>query len=154
MKSLLTLLSCAIIMIVHAQIDTINCAGFNIRKNEIFVKREKVIVYKINEKEVSKADYEKAFTKVEEGKKGLEKCNPCWLRYYDENNKMIQEGLSYQDCGVGKVKEYFPNGKLKSEGFYKVNHTGNWDNLFDRGYCSVRDGQWIFYNDLFPELLL
>lgn len=147
MKSLLTLLSCAFLMIVHAQVDTINYAGFNLYKNDFFVKREKVTVYKVNEKEVSKAEYEKALAKVNEGKKGLERCKPCWLRYYDANNKLIQEGLSYQDCGVGKAKEYFQNGKLKSEGSYKVNETGNWDNLFDRGYCSIKEGIWIFYKE-------
>ena len=147
MKSLLTLFSCILFLIVHAQIDTVNYAGFHLCKNEIFIKRKKVTLYKINGKEVSEAAYEKAFARVDAGKQGIKKCKPCWLRYYDENERLIQEGLCYQDCGVGKVKEYFPDGKLKSEGSYKVNNTGSWDNLFDKGYCSVKDGLWISYNE-------
>lgn len=147
MKSLLTLLCYIFLMVAHAQIDTVNYAAFNLCKKEIMVKREKVTVYKINGKDVSQNDYEKAFVKVEAGKKGLENCKPCWLRYFDEHDRLLKEGVSYQDCGVGKAKEYFPDGKLRSEGSYKANKTGNWDNLFDRGYCSIKEGVWTFYKE-------
>lgn len=147
MKSLLTFISCTFFIAGHAQVDTVNYLALNLCKNDFFVKRDKVVLYKVNGKEVSKAEYEKIAAKVEAGKKDFDNCKPCWLRYYDENNKLVREGLSYQDCGVGKVKEYFPDGKLKCKGSYKVNDTGNWDNLFDKGYCSVKDGIWFFYNE-------
>ncbi len=99
--------------------------------------------YEANGKKVSKSTY----SKYESTWKNMETCCPCILKSYDENNVLLREAVSCTDCRVGVYKEFYPNGKVKLNGRYKENPTGNWDNLFERGYCSVKDGKWSYFND-------
>lgn len=78
----------------------------------------------------------------------IEDCKPCYLKTLDQNNKLLSEGLQYQDCGVGIRTEYFPNGKIKYIGHYKENTTTNWADF----KCGVRHGKWTFYNEAGKEL--
>jgi antitoxin component YwqK of YwqJK toxin-antitoxin module len=99
--------------------------------------------YEVNGKKVSKSIYDK----YESTWKNMETCCPCILKSYDENDVLIREAVSCTDCGVGVFKEFYPNGKVKLTGRYKENPTGNWKNIWDRGYCSVADGQWTYFNE-------
>lgn len=99
--------------------------------------------YKVNGKKVSKSTYDK----YESTWRNMETCCPCILKSYDENDVLIREAVSCTDCGVGVFKEFYPNGKVKLSGRYKENPTGNWENIWDRRYCSVADGQWTYFNE-------
>ncbi len=100
--------------------------------------------YEVNDNEVRKSTYRK----YDKTWKNMEDCCPCILKSYDENNILIRESVSCTDCGVGYYKEFYANGQVRISGHYKENPTENWDNISSRGYCSVPDGQWIYYNEL------
>lgn len=99
--------------------------------------------YEVNDKEVNKSTYRK----YEKTWENMENCCPCILKSYDENDILIREAVSCTDCGVGYFKEFYSNGHVKLSGSYKENPTGNWDDIWSRGYCSVPDGHWIYYNE-------
>lgn len=101
-------------------------------------------VYKLDGKKVSKSTYEKYKPNWDI----LESCCPCLLKYYDKNEILLREIVSCTDCGVGDFKEFYPNGKLKISGQYKENNSGNWDwkTIQKRGYCSVPNGKWTYFN--------
>src|SRR5690606_15139948 len=91
---------------------------------------------------VSKSTYMKYKSKW----RNMETCCPCILKSYDENDNLIRESVSCTDCGVGWFKTYYKNGIVKVSGSYKENPTGNWNNIWNRGYCSVPDGEWTFFD--------
>jgi antitoxin component YwqK of YwqJK toxin-antitoxin module len=98
--------------------------------------------YEVNGKKVSKATYRK----YESTWKNTETCCPCILKSYDENDVLIREAVSCTDCGVGWFKEFYPNGNVKLSGRYKENTSGNWNDIWVRGFCSVPDGQWTYFS--------
>jgi antitoxin component YwqK of YwqJK toxin-antitoxin module len=98
--------------------------------------------YRVNGKPSDKKSYEKYHATWA----NMETCTPCILQFYNTGDTLIQEAIMYTDCHVGWIRQYYPNGKLKVTGRYKENPTGNWDDAFDRGFCSVRDGQWVYYD--------
>jgi antitoxin component YwqK of YwqJK toxin-antitoxin module len=99
--------------------------------------------YQVNGKEVSKVTYDK----FQSTWKNMETCCPCILKFYDENDVLLRESVSCTDCGVGYFKEFYPNGNAKLTGHYKENPGGHWDDLWARGFCSVKDGEWIYFNE-------
>lgn len=99
--------------------------------------------YEVNGKTVSKSTYDK----YQSTWKNMETCCPCLLESFDENDNLIRESVSCTDCGVGRFKTYYKNGKVKLSGTYKENPTGDWKNLWDRGYCSVPNGQWTYFKE-------
>lgn len=99
--------------------------------------------YKVNGKEVSKFKYNKYDSKW----KNMENCCPCILEAYDVNENLINQTVSCTDCGVGWFKEYYMNGNIKLMGAYKGNTTGNWSNIYERGFCNVPDGKWTYFNE-------
>ena len=98
--------------------------------------------YTVNNKKVSKSIYDKYHDTWED----MSTCCPCILKSYDENDVLLSEAVSCTDCGVGYYKEFYPNGKLKLKGQFKENPTDDWNDIYKRGYCSVMDGKWLFYN--------
>ena len=98
--------------------------------------------YKANGRIVSKSTFNKYSSTWED----MENCCPCILKEYDANDNLIREKVACADCDVGWFKEFYLNGKLKLIGQYKENSTGDWNNIVKRGFCSVRDGQWIYFN--------
>lgn len=102
----------------------------------------KKMVYKVNDVVVSKEEYDK-FNSVWHN---IDKCKPCYLEHYTADDKLVAAGVQYTDCRVGDWKEFYPDGSVKISGHYKENHTGNWKSIFARGYCSVKDGDWISYS--------
>jgi antitoxin component YwqK of YwqJK toxin-antitoxin module len=101
-----------------------------------------VTVYKMNDKEVTKSNYDKYHNTW----KNMETCKPCILETYDINNKLLKKGIQYTDCPVGFWIEYFPNGKVKLIAHYKENENGDWNNAWDRGFCRP-DGAFTYFND-------
>lgn len=99
--------------------------------------------YEVNGKKVSEDTYKK----YESTWTNMETCCPCILQSYDENDVLLRESISCTDCGVGSFKEFYPNGIVKVAGHYKENPTGNWDNIWERGYCSIPNGQWTYFNE-------
>ncbi|MFT5818786.1 MAG: antitoxin component YwqK of YwqJK toxin-antitoxin module [Crocinitomix sp.] len=99
-------------------------------------------VYKVNDKSVRKSTYEK----YEHSWKNMVNCTPCILNTYDIDENLLTERVAYQDCGVGWFKSYHTNGNLKVTGFFKENTTGNWENLYDREFCSIKNSQWNYFN--------
>jgi len=98
--------------------------------------------FKINDKNVDSNTYKK-FTQFSEN---ANKCKPCILLSFDTSENLLFKRISYGDCTVGYWIEYYPNRKVKVVGHFKENASGNWDNLFDRGYCR-QDGVWTYYNN-------
>jgi antitoxin component YwqK of YwqJK toxin-antitoxin module len=47
---------------------------------------------------------------------------------------------------VGTWIEYHPNGRIKVEGQFKRNESGDWTNAWDKGLCSTRVGTWTYYS--------
>lgn len=105
--------------------------------------------FSINNKEATEPEYN-------QGLANISRCTPCIVKDYNENNIEISESVSYSDCLVGWQKIFFPNGKLKLLAQYKENISGHWDNLWERGLCSIPDGKWIYFNEqgdtLYTEL--
>jgi len=99
--------------------------------------------YEVNGRKVSKSTYDK----YQSTWGNMETCCPCILKSYDENDVLIREAVSCTDCGVGLFKEFYPNGNVKLSGRYKENPSGNWDDIWARGFCSVKDGQWTNFNE-------
>jgi hypothetical protein len=64
-----------------------------------------------------------------------------------KRDNLIRKSVSCTDCGVGWFKTYYKNGNLELTGEYKENPTGNWDDIWDRGYCSVPDGKWTYFKE-------
>jgi antitoxin component YwqK of YwqJK toxin-antitoxin module len=77
----------------------------------------------------------------------METCTPCILERFNESGILLNKAVSYTDCIVGQYIEYFENGKIKIIGHFKENDTGLWDNISDRGFCSVKHGIWNYYNE-------
>ena len=102
-----------------------------------------VSIYKVNGKPTTKVVYDK----YKNSWGNMSNCCPCYLKTYDIKEKIQTERVACQDCSVGSYTLYTKKGKVKLTGSYKENPTGNWDNLWERGYCSVKDGQWTYYNN-------
>jgi len=99
--------------------------------------------YKINNRSVKKAIYDKYNDTWE----NMATCCPCILKSYNENDILLTEAVSCTDCGVGYYKEFYPNGQLKLKGQFRENSTNNWKDIYGRGYCSIQDGMWLYFND-------
>ncbi len=72
---------------------------------------------------------------------------PYYVTMYDADDHLLWEGERFGDCGVGLDIEYYPNGKPKLIGHFKVNDSGSWDELGSRGYCSSMDGIWTYFTE-------
>ena len=102
--------------------------------------------YFVNRKEVTEAEYNWYRAAFDND------CCPCIYEYFDERYQLqaeavvCKECVECRECQVGWYKEYYLSGKLKISGQYKENPTDNWENLLERGYCSVRHGEWLYYN--------
>ena len=105
--------------------------------------------YSINNQKVNETDYN-------QGISNINLCSPCIAINFNKNDIKISETVQYSDCGVGWFKEFYPNGKIKRTGHYKENPTDNWKNIWNRGYCSVKDKKWTYFKEngdtLYSEL--
>jgi antitoxin component YwqK of YwqJK toxin-antitoxin module len=99
--------------------------------------------YYVNESEVRKIVYD-SYKKFWDN---IEKCTPCYLKSYDEDDSLMSESVQFTDCGVGIWIEYYKNGILKEKGQFKENHTGNWSNIYARGFCEVKVGEWKYFDE-------
>ena len=99
-------------------------------------------IYKANGRIVSKSTYKKYHSTWE----NMKNCCPCIRKEYDEKDILLRERVACTDCSIGWFKEFYPNGRIRLMGQYKENLTGDWDNIYDRGLCNVRDGQWVYFN--------
>lgn len=74
-------------------------------------------------------------------------CKPCYLMSYDINDVLVNASQSYGDCAIGISIDYYPTGAIKAVKYYKQNLSGDWANFYKRGYCSVRNGKWTYYDE-------
>ncbi|MET4108181.1 hypothetical protein [Hymenobacter sp. UYP22] len=81
------------------------------------------------------------------GFRSIGECTPCILARYDKDGHLYTKAVQYTDCGVGFYNEYYPSGKLKITGQHQENDTGKWDDIYDRGLCWTKTGEWIFYSE-------
>jgi hypothetical protein len=96
----------------------------------------------VNEKRIDKRAYDIYKRSMEKA----DNCRPCWIKNFTIEGEFVSEGAYYSECLIGKYFEYHSNGKLKTSGQYKENHTGIWNDLYKNGYCR-RDGLWIYYDE-------
>lgn len=101
------------------------------------------IAYMCNGNEITKKQY----TEYKKFWNALDACTPCLLNTYNDKNEMMYSAFQYKNCFCGSYKEYYAQNKLKVEGQFKQNTSGNWDNLKSRNLCSIRDGVWTYYNE-------
>jgi hypothetical protein len=101
-----------------------------------------VITYWVNDNKVSKLMYQK-FKKDAE----FINCCPCIQQYYSDREVLLFETVSCSDCEIGWFKSYYPNGNLKLAAHHKENPTNDWSNIYQRGYCSVPDGVFTYFNE-------
>jgi hypothetical protein len=99
--------------------------------------------YMANGKEISKEQY----MKYKENWAITEQCHPCVMVTYDHLDRIKHQAIQYFDCLVGDYIEYYPDGKIKTKGAFKIPPGNDWSNLKLRQLCSVRDGKWIYYNE-------
>lgn len=78
--------------------------------------------------------------------KKLNNCCPCLIQYYDQKKKLILEDVICGECNVGISKTYYPNGKLKESGQYKTSQSVTFTEIFEEGNCSVKEGNWLYFN--------
>lgn len=114
-----------------------------------------LIIYDVSLKAETGPGYARYFVNGEEVRKiiydsykkfwdNIGKCKPCFLRTYNTDDILVREGVQFMDCGVGSFREYYPSGVTKIIGSYKINKTGNWEQLFQKGYCRMV-GKWTYY---------
>lgn len=101
------------------------------------------VKYFVNCKEVSQTEY----LKYKEANDRIKECKPCYMKTLDSSGVLLRTAVQYGDCIVGNWTEYYPDGKIKVTGQYKENDTGNWNNLWKRGYCSRKEGEWCYYDE-------
>ena len=99
-------------------------------------------LYWLNDKIVD----EKTYEKYKLVWNNIKLCKPCYLMTYDVKDRLLRSADQHGDCVVGEWKSYYKSGKLKTAGNYKKNDTEDWTKLWDRGYCSVKEGNWYYYN--------
>lgn len=149
MRIILTIILLIVSTLTFAQVDTIDYRPHNsiitespkkVDSKTIKSKRKnQKSKYTVEEKKSDNNEYEQ----VSKESKTIDDCKPCWLRYYGQDGKLLQEGLSYSDCALGKNTEYYPSGKIKVVRFYKTNNTTDWTKF----PCSVAEGTWIYYKE-------
>ncbi len=100
-------------------------------------------LYWLNNRLIDSVNYQKYLN----NDKKFAGCNPCLLRSFDSQGRLIYEGFQFSDCGVGQFVSYFDNGKPRLVGFYKQNTSKDWTNIVKRGYCSIADSVWTFFNE-------
>ncbi|MBK8367996.1 MAG: hypothetical protein IPL10_11385 [Bacteroidetes bacterium] len=98
--------------------------------------------YYIGKKKVTEQEYEDYLKFPDPSSK----CTPCYL-INKVKGKITYEGDFYTDCGIGVYIERYNNGKIKVKGYHKTPLDQNYTKLFDRGYCSVRIGEWFYYKE-------
>lgn len=149
MKILITLICISIFsQVSYSQIDSVNFIykdidTLKVYDVDLYYKRvNNTSSYFVNGEKVSKAIYDK----YNGNSDNLGNCRPCYLLHYNEKGILVKFAAQYTDCRIGEYKEFFKDGKLKVNGNYLKNPTGNWDDLWKRGYCSVKHGKWEYYN--------
>ncbi|MCO5233745.1 MAG: hypothetical protein LC105_12420 [Chitinophagales bacterium] len=100
-------------------------------------------VFYANGKTISKDKYEF----YRESWKKLQECQPCKVYTYNIDGILKHISIQYNECLVNNFVEYYPNGKIKVEGNFKAVENNDWSNLRLRGLCSIREGNWNYYND-------
>lgn len=123
---------------VYSTLDTLESYNVTLRSE----KTNNIGRYWVNNKLVDKDTYDK-YNKAWDN---INLCRPCYLITYDKNDKLIREGVQYTDCRIGIWIEYYSSGEVKLIGHYKENNTGDWIDLWDRSYCSIKNGTWVYYD--------
>ncbi|MFK7950770.1 MAG: hypothetical protein AB8G11_24505 [Saprospiraceae bacterium] len=98
-------------------------------------------LYYVNGEKVKKSKYEQ----YSDANWNLIRCIPCIVKVHDMDFVLRKEYVGHTDCMVGFYREYYPNGNLKIDGYFKENPTGNWNNIYERGFCSRKDGEWSYF---------
>lgn len=99
--------------------------------------------YTVNGKPATKAEYDKYHNSYI----AMGNCKPCYLRTYSIDGKLLNEGDRYTDCRVGYWKQYYPDGNVKTEGHFKTDESGKWNEKKSEKWCEIRHGQWTYYSD-------
>jgi hypothetical protein len=98
--------------------------------------------YWVDHKEVDKKTYDF----YDYHWKNVDRCTPCFLKTYDSSERLLKEGVQYGDCNIGVWTEYSLTGKIRLKGHFKENDTGDWNEIWKRGLCTVKHGKWIHYD--------
>lgn len=72
-------------------------------------------------------------------------CLPCLLYTYDANDNLKYQAFQYEDCMCGEYKEFYEDGRKKTEGQFRPNTSGNWEADRLNGKCNIRVGKWTYF---------
>lgn len=97
--------------------------------------------YKINGKSVDSSIY--SFYQSEQ--ETIRLCTPCIVEAYDLSEKLMFRAVQFRSCPIGDVTLYYTNGKIRFTGQYKENQSGDWEDIWNKGYCAIKHGNWYFY---------
>lgn len=99
--------------------------------------------YEINGIKVDSTSY----INFSESWKSIPNCKPCILQTYGEYDIIITEAVSFLNNKIGYFKEFYPNGQLKTSGYYKENKSGIWDSTYLKDSVNIPVGLWTYYNE-------
>ena len=91
------------------------------------------VTYKINDKKVDKTQYEQVST----ANGALGNCNPCYVYYYDAEEKLVASGLYYGTCPTTAEEE-----KAKQE----ETEIGYESQTLTIKSNACYDGEWRYYD--------
>lgn len=148
--SIFTIFFLALSLFFGKAIGQVSNTSFNdtLKTYDVFLEVNKTLwggmEYKANGKLVSEENY----NKYKMAWDATWACKPCNLVTLDAQDHIKHVAFQYQNCLAGDYKEFFSNGKLKTEGQFKKNpDERNWNNLSERGICNLRQGRWTFYSE-------
>lgn len=95
--------------------------------------------YYINNKEVSRSDYNKLYNQGE--------CCPCLYQSYNDSDVLIYEAVTCGECVIGKYSEFYNNGKLKVKGQFATTNQKDFDKLYRSGQCDLKTGEWVYFKN-------
>ncbi|MBI3233683.1 MAG: hypothetical protein HYZ42_06520 [Bacteroidetes bacterium] len=131
---------------VSGQTDTID--GEPVERIEIYdvtgstLTVNGVTTYEVNGKEVKKSYYDKFFKTS-----SIEKCKPCILEAFNEDEVLVFEMYAYLGAGVGYYKEFYANGNLKISGQYANYFDEDWHlKKGSEKKVNLKDGKWWYFD--------
>jgi antitoxin component YwqK of YwqJK toxin-antitoxin module len=100
-------------------------------------------VYLANGQVISKDKYDFYKESWNEAKN----CKPCEVYTYNVKDELKHVVIQYEGCLLGPFIEYYSDGKIKVECNFKSNPSNDYSNLRLRDLCSMREGNWSYYNE-------
>ena len=128
----------------YNNMDTITIYGYSLTAGTLGEKNDSLLYrYFIDSIEISYVEAQRFGDSL----LNIVNCTPCVVKRLSYYDTLLSYATQFTDCYVGEFREFHSNGVIKTLGYYKKNDTKNWKKLWKRGYCSIRHGKWIYYDE-------